>query len=49
MTREEWHNLSEETYRKLFKGSAVKRAKYSGLVRNIEAAGYPNNAGANPD
>ena len=49
MTREEWHNLSEETYRKLFKGSAVKRAKYSGLVRNIEAAGYPNNSGANPD
>ena len=49
MTREEWHNLSEETYRKLFKGSAVKRAKYSGLVRNIEAVGYPNNSGANPD
>ena len=27
--------LSEEKYRALFKGSAVKRAKYSGLIRNI--------------
>ncbi|MFC2372049.1 MAG: hypothetical protein ACFNNK_08510, partial [Segatella oris] len=31
-------DLSEEEYRKLFKGSAVKRAKYKGLMRNIEAA-----------
>lgn len=37
MTREKWHQLSEEDYRKLFKGSAVKRAKYSGLMRNIHA------------
>lgn len=37
MTREKWHRLSEEDYRKLFKGSAVKRAKYSGLMRNIHA------------
>jgi epoxyqueuosine reductase len=36
LSREEWHNLDEENYRKLFKKSAVKRAKYSGLKRNID-------------
>lgn len=35
MRREDWLGLTEEEYRKLFKGSAVKRAKYSGLMRNI--------------
>ena len=30
-----WENLTEENYRKLFKNSAVKRAKYSGFKRNI--------------
>ena len=35
MTKEKWHNLTEEQYRILFKGSAVKRAKYVGLMRNI--------------
>jgi len=38
MTREQWMQLSEDDYRKLFKGSAVKRAKYDGLRRNIAAA-----------
>ena len=38
MQKEDWHQLSEEQYRTLFKGSAVKRAKYAGLMRNIEAA-----------
>ena len=28
-------NISESEFRKLFKGSAVKRTKYSGLSRNI--------------
>jgi epoxyqueuosine reductase len=37
MTREDWEQLSVEKYRKLFKGSAVKRAKYEGLIRNISA------------
>ena len=31
----EWPALTEEQYRLLFKGSAVKRAKYEGLMRNI--------------
>lgn len=38
MKREHWLNLDIETYRKLFKGSAVKRAKYEGLLRNIQAS-----------
>jgi epoxyqueuosine reductase len=38
MTKEAWHELTEEEYRRLFKGSAVKRAKFSGLTRNINAA-----------
>ena len=40
MTKEKWHNLTEEQYRQLFKGSAVKRAKYSGLMRNICAIAH---------
>lgn len=36
MKKEDWQQLSEEKYRTLFKGSAVKRAKYSGLIRNIK-------------
>lgn len=38
MQKDDWHHLTEEQYRILFKGSAVKRAKYQGLMRNIEAA-----------
>ena len=38
MTDEQWEQLDEDTYRTLFKGSAVKRAKYAGLMRNIQAA-----------
>lgn len=37
MTQQKWENLTEEDYRRLFKGSAVKRAKYEGLMRNINA------------
>lgn len=37
MTRQKWDNLSVDDYRRLFKGSAVKRAKYEGLMRNISA------------
>ncbi len=38
MTKEKWHNLTEEDYKRIFKDSAVKRAKYTGLMRNIHAA-----------
>lgn len=38
MTRADWLRLTVDQYRKLFKGSAVKRAKYEGLMRNIKCA-----------
>lgn len=35
LTKKEWNELSEETYQNLFRKSAVKRTKFSGLKRNI--------------
>lgn len=35
MTRQDWQELTEETFRKVFRRSAVKRTKYGGLKRNI--------------
>lgn len=35
MKKSDWQSLTEEQYKTLFKGSAVKRVKYSGLMRNI--------------
>lgn len=32
----EWYELSEELFSKVFKGSAVKRTKYRGIKRNLE-------------
>ena len=32
----DWTELTEETFTKVFKGSAVKRTKFSGLKRNID-------------
>lgn len=37
MMPEDWSRLSVEEYRSLFRGSAVKRAKFEGLQRNIAA------------
>ena len=34
-SNEDWVALDEDQFRKLFKGSAVKRTKFSGLSRNI--------------
>ena len=36
MTKKEWHEITEETFKKVFKRSAVKRAKFSGLTNNIK-------------
>jgi epoxyqueuosine reductase len=36
MTRGDWNEISEETFQRVFKNSAVKRTKYAGLKRNIE-------------
>ncbi len=35
MTKEDWNGLTEEKFNELFQGSAVKRAGYKGLMRNI--------------
>lgn len=37
MTPEDWRHLTVERYQELFRKSAVKRAKYEGLMRNIQA------------
>lgn len=34
-SRKDWEELTEETFGKVFQKSAVKRAKYNGLMRNI--------------
>ena len=42
MTKQQWDTLSKTDYHRLFKDSAIKRAKYNGLMRNIHAAGKKN-------
>lgn len=37
LSYEKLESLTEDEYREIFRGSAVKRAKYSGLKRNLEA------------
>ena len=36
MTMQDWEEITEETFKRVFKDSAVKRTKFSGLKRNIE-------------
>jgi epoxyqueuosine reductase len=36
MNPREWHEITEEVFQKIFKKSAVKRTKYTGLRRNLE-------------
>lgn len=36
MTKDEWQAMDEEKYNKLFSGSAIKRAKYKGIRRNLD-------------
>ncbi len=36
MSEKEWHEMTEETFKVVFKGSAVKRTKYAGLKRNLD-------------
>jgi len=43
----EWQDLTEDTFRKVFKNSPVKRTKYSGLRRNIEFLQSVPDAGEN--
>lgn len=36
MTKKDWEEITEDTFKKVFKKSAVKRTKYSGIIRNIQ-------------
>jgi len=36
MTKKDWQEITEDTFKKVFQKSAVKRTKYSGLTRNIQ-------------
>ncbi|MDW3208302.1 MAG: tRNA epoxyqueuosine(34) reductase QueG [Reichenbachiella sp.] len=36
MKPSDWNEMTEELFREIFKGSAVKRTKFSGLKRNID-------------
>lgn len=38
MTRKDWEEFTEATFNEMFAGTAVKRAKYEGLKRNITFA-----------
>lgn len=36
MSKKDWEEITKDVFKKVFKKSAVKRTKFSGLVRNIE-------------
>lgn len=36
MKKNDWQELTEETFKRIFKNSAVRRTKFSGLKRNID-------------
>lgn len=36
MSRKDWEEITEETFRTVFKNSAVKRTKFDGLKRNLD-------------
>jgi len=36
MSKKDWEEITQDTFKKVFKESAVKRTKYKGLVRNIK-------------
>ncbi len=42
-SKNDWENITVEEYQKIFKKGAVKRAKYSGITRNISAANTNSN------
>lgn len=39
MKKEDWQDITKETFNEIFRKSAVKRTKYEGLKRNIEFLG----------
>jgi epoxyqueuosine reductase len=36
LTTKEWEDMSEESFKQVFKGSPLKRAKYQGIQRNLK-------------
>ena len=36
MSKKDWEEITQETFQKVFKKSAVKRTKFSGITRNIK-------------
>ena len=40
MSKVDWHDLTEEVYREIFRKSAVKRTKFGGLNRNLRFLKY---------
>ena len=36
LTTKEWQEMSEETFKQVFKNSPLKRSKYSGIQRNLK-------------
>jgi epoxyqueuosine reductase len=36
MKKSDWYGMDEVTYKKLFSDSAIKRARYQGLRRNLD-------------
>lgn len=35
MTKKDWNEITDDTFRAVFKNSSLKRTKFSGLKRNI--------------
>ncbi len=40
MTKRDWHEITEEVFKRVFKHSPVKRTKFEGLKRNLEFLTY---------
>ena len=49
MATAQWSSLSPDDFRRIFRGSAVKRAKYDGLMRNIRCSQGDTDGGKSSD
>lgn len=47
MKRSDWEEMTEEVFKEVFKGTAVKRTGYEGLMRNVKAAFTSPRTGGN--
>jgi len=47
-TTSEWESLTEETFRKIFKQSPLKRSKFQGIQRNLQFLKLPAQPEDNP-